>query len=147
MAILTDVQNRWEFYIQLLIFYTSQSIANPTFRLLFAELIPEGEEIMWFGLQVILSCATTWVNYVATGPLQSATHNLRFPLVLCLVFLLVPVVLEGLRGTLGVFKRERARVLQQTVTVNELVLRSTEQKPLMRNNDRESQDSAHAEGK
>jgi hypothetical protein len=64
---------------------------------------------MWFGLQVILSCATTWINYVATGPLQSKTHELRFPLVVCAVFLVAPLALEGVRGRAGVFKREMER--------------------------------------
>ena len=99
-------QKRWEFYVQVLIFYGSQAIVNPTFRLLYAEFVPAGEEIMWFGLQVILSCATTWVNYVATAPLQNHTHNLRFPIVLCLVMLIVPLVLEYLRATMDMFKRE-----------------------------------------
>ena len=97
--------------MQLLLCYGSQSVVNPTFRLLFSELVPKGEEIMWFGLQVILSCATTWVSYVATGPLQNATHELRFPLVLCLVFLLMPLVLEWMRSWSGLLKRERERLL------------------------------------
>lgn len=115
--------------MQLLICYLSQAVVNPTFRLLYSEQIPEGEEIMWFGLQVILSCVTTWVNYVATGPLQNATHELRFPLVLCLVFLIVPLVLECLRATMSLFRRDRERwlaeldggssVAEMTVTVNE----------------------------
>ena len=68
---------------------------------------------MWFGLQVILSCATTWVNYVATGPLQGSTHELRFPLVLCLVFFTIPLILECLRATIGLFKKERAEWLHE----------------------------------
>ena len=68
---------------------------------------------MWFGLQVILSCATTWVNYVATGPLQNATHELRFPLVLCLILFIAPLVLECMRATMSLFKKDRARWLQE----------------------------------
>ena len=68
---------------------------------------------MWFGLQVILSCATTWVNYVATGPLQNSTHNLRFPLVLCLVFLVGPLILECVRVKVGLFRRERQKLLDE----------------------------------
>ncbi|ORX95975.1 hypothetical protein BCR34DRAFT_498082, partial [Clohesyomyces aquaticus] len=58
---------RWEYYVQLFVCYMSQAVVNPTSRLLFSELAPKGEEMMWFGLQVILSTAATWVNYVATG--------------------------------------------------------------------------------
>jgi hypothetical protein len=82
---------------------------NPVFRLLYAEMIPKGEEVLWFGLQLVLSCATTWVAYVATGPLQNATHNLRFPLILCLVFFLVSLILECTRYWLPYFKKDRAR--------------------------------------
>ena len=52
---------------------------------------------MWYGLQVVLSCATTWITYVATGPLQNAKHDLRFPLILCLIFYGVALALEGVR--------------------------------------------------
>ncbi|KAI1846241.1 hypothetical protein JX265_010618 [Neoarthrinium moseri] len=99
-------KHRWEFYVQALITSASGSLVNPTFRLLYSELIPAGEEVMWFGLQIVLNCATTWVTYVATGPLQNATHNLRFPLILCVVFLAVPPAMEILRRTLGISKRD-----------------------------------------
>ena len=66
---------------------------------------------MWFGLQMILNCGTTWINYVATGRLQNATHELRFPLALCLVFFIVPLVLECMRATMSLFKKDRARWL------------------------------------
>ncbi|KAJ9606976.1 hypothetical protein H2200_008987 [Cladophialophora chaetospira] len=108
-------KNRWEFYVQNLIFYLSGAIVNPTWRLLYSDLVPKGEEVMWFGMQVIVSCATTWVSYVATGPLQNATHNLRFPLIICLIFLMVPVVLEWCRASLGVFERDRLHWKQEEI--------------------------------
>ena len=67
---------------------------------------------MWFGLQMILNCGTTWINYVATGRLQNATHELRFPLALCLVFFTIPLGLESMRATMNLFKKDRARWLQ-----------------------------------
>ncbi|KAK5047490.1 hypothetical protein LTR84_006587 [Exophiala bonariae] len=103
------LKNRWEFYVALLVNFISQALANSTWRILYAELVPKGEEMTWFGLQIVLSCSTTWISYVANGPLQNATHQLRFPLVLCLIFLLVPVVLECFRATLPVFKKDKAR--------------------------------------
>jgi len=39
-------------------FTLSGSIVNAVFRVLFSELVPKGSEIEWFGLQVVLSCAT-----------------------------------------------------------------------------------------
>ncbi|KAK0104120.1 hypothetical protein ONS96_005216 [Cadophora gregata f. sp. sojae] len=102
-------KNRWEFYAQSLLFNISGSIVNSVFRVLFSEMVPKGSEVECFGLQVILSCATAWVSYVANAPLQNATHELRFPLVLCLIMLVVPVALEVSRCTLDVFVRDKTR--------------------------------------
>ena len=85
----------------------SGAIVSPTFRLLYAELIPPGEEVMWFGMQVVLSCATAWVSYVVTGPLQNATHNLRFPLILCLIFLIIPPIIEYVYLNSGIFRKDK----------------------------------------
>ncbi|KAK8098777.1 uncharacterized protein PG998_012018 [Apiospora kogelbergensis] len=52
------MQYRWEFYVQNFIFYLSGAIVNSTFRVLYSELVPRGSEIEWFGLQVVISCAT-----------------------------------------------------------------------------------------
>jgi hypothetical protein len=104
---------------------------------LFAELIPCGSEVEWFGMQAILSCGTVsgaspfwtqrgtkhasvtdeepfstyqvWANYVASGPLQNATHQLRFPLVISLIFLTISVLVEVCRRTLKVFATDSQR--------------------------------------
>jgi MFS-type transporter involved in bile tolerance (Atg22 family) len=99
-------QMRWEFYIQILLLQLAQAFVNGAFRVLLSEMIPIGSEIRWFGMQLVLSCATVWVNYVASAPLQNATHQLRFPLILSVVFLAVAVVLEVARVSLGVFTRD-----------------------------------------
>lgn len=101
-------QMRWEFYVQILLLQLGQSFANGPFRVLLSEIIPIGSEIRWFGMQLVLSNATVWVNYVASAPLQNATHQLRFPLILSVVFLIVAIVLELARVNLGVFKRDAA---------------------------------------
>jgi hypothetical protein len=49
---------RWEYYVQLFVFQLSGAFANSSFRVLLAELIPIGSEIRWFGMQLVLSCAT-----------------------------------------------------------------------------------------
>jgi hypothetical protein len=97
---------RWEFYVQVLFLQLGQAFVNGPFRVLLSEMIPIGSEIRWFGMQLVLSCGTVWVNYVASAPLQNATHQLRFPLILSLVFLVVALVLEIARVSLGVFKRD-----------------------------------------
>lgn len=95
--------------MQLLITNISSSIVNPTFRILFSELIPKGNEIRWFGLQLVLSCATCWVSYVANAPLQNATHQLRFPLVLCLAIFVLPVLLEMVRVSVKAIRQDKVR--------------------------------------
>ncbi|ETN36788.1 uncharacterized protein HMPREF1541_09066 [Cyphellophora europaea CBS 101466] len=99
-------KNRWEFYVQLFIFQTSGSLVNASFRVLFSEMIPVGSEIRWFGMQLVLSCATVWVNYVASGPLQNVTHQLRFPLVISLIFLVFALSVESCRVTLPTFQAD-----------------------------------------
>ncbi|KAG9239914.1 hypothetical protein BJ878DRAFT_431369, partial [Calycina marina] len=98
-----------EFYVQSFIFYLSNSIVAPTFRVLYAEMIPKGSEIEYFGMQAVLSCATAWISYVANAPIQEATHQLRFPLVVCLIFLAIPVLLETFRCTAGYLARDKAK--------------------------------------
>lgn len=112
---------RWEFYIQIFLLQLAQAFVNGAFRVLLSEMIPIGSEIRWFGMQLVLSCGTVWVNYVASAPLQNATHQLRFPLVLSLAFLGMAIVLEAARVSLGVFRRdtERWRRIDKTGMVDE----------------------------
>lgn len=100
---------RWEFYVQILLLQLAQALVNGPFRVLLSEMIPIGSEIRWFGMQLVLSNATVWVNYVASAPLQNATHQLRFPLILSVIFLVVALVLEVARNTLGVFKKDATK--------------------------------------
>ncbi|KAH7031447.1 autophagy-related protein 22-like protein [Microdochium trichocladiopsis] len=102
-------KHRWEFYVQNLILVVSGAIVNSSFRVLYSELMPKGNEVQWFGLQVVLSCATAWVSYVANAPIQNATHQLRFPLILCLLILVIPVVLEAARSQMAIFARDKSR--------------------------------------
>lgn len=98
---------RWEFYVQNLLFCLSNAITSAVFRVIYSEFMPKGSEVEWFGLQVVLSCATAWISYIASAPLQNATNQLRFPLIICLVFLLLPVGLEIYRITGKTFRRDK----------------------------------------
>ena len=49
------------------------------------------------------------MNYVASAPLQNVTHQLRFPLVLSLVFMLVALVLEIARVTASFSRRDQEK--------------------------------------
>jgi hypothetical protein len=57
------------------------------------------------------------VNYVASAPLQNATLELRFPLILSLVFMVVAFVLEFVRVTLPFFKRDQEKWAAHDKTV------------------------------
>lgn len=90
--------------------------------------MPPRNEVRWFGLQYVLSCATVsidshqshyrptnafinqvWVNYIASAPLQNATHQLRFPLILSLIFMIVAFVIEFARFMMPYFKRDQEK--------------------------------------
>ncbi|KAF2171428.1 hypothetical protein M409DRAFT_18545 [Zasmidium cellare ATCC 36951] len=102
-------KERWEFYVQTFLITLSGVIVNSVFRVLFSEMVPTANEVRWFSLQLILSCATVWVNYVASAPLQNATHQLRFPLVLSLIFLVAAFALEVCRVVLPFFTQDQVK--------------------------------------
>lgn len=68
-----------------------------------------------------------WVNYVASSPLQNTMHQLRFPLIISLVFLIIALALELCRVTLSMFKvdRRKWRDIDETVDGSSEVLRET----------------------
>jgi hypothetical protein len=53
---------RWEFYVQVFLTTLSGFVINSTFRVLFSEMMPPRNEIRWFDLQYVLSCATVSVS-------------------------------------------------------------------------------------
>ena len=50
-----------------------------------------------------------WVNYVASAPLQNATHQLRFPLVLSLIFMVFAFVIETARVFMSYFQNDQKK--------------------------------------
>jgi len=50
-----------------------------------------------------------WINYIASAPLQNATHQLRFPLILSLIFMVIAFVLESCRCTMPFFKHDQEK--------------------------------------
>lgn len=100
---------RWEFYVQTFLITFTGVVNNTCFRVLFSEMMPPRNEVRWFGLQYVLSCATVWVNYIASAPLQNATHQLRFPLILSLIFMVVAFVIELCRFMMPYFKRDQEK--------------------------------------
>lgn len=102
-------KSRWEFYVSQFFLYASGTIITSCFRVLFSEMVPPKNEVRWFGLQWVLSCATLWVNYVASAPLQNATHQLRFPLVLSLIFVVFAFVIELARVFMSYFQNDQKK--------------------------------------
>ena len=49
------------------------------------------------------------MNYVASAPLQNATHQLRFPLVLSLIFMVVAFVIELARVYMSHFQNDQKK--------------------------------------
>jgi MFS-type transporter involved in bile tolerance (Atg22 family) len=74
LLIRMQCQMRWEFYIQVFLITLSGNVSNITFRVLFSEMMPPRNEVRWFGLQYVLSCAT-----VSTVPQLAAAAPLCAP--------------------------------------------------------------------
>ncbi|KAM0708126.1 hypothetical protein Q7P35_004776 [Cladosporium inversicolor] len=102
-------KSRWEFYVSQFFLYVSGTVITSCFRVLFSEMVPAKNEVRWFGLQWVLSCATLWVNYVASAPLQNATHQLRFPLVLSIIFMVFAFVIEIARVFMPYFQNDQKK--------------------------------------
>jgi hypothetical protein len=66
---------------------------------------------------ILTCCKQVWINYVASAPLQNATHQLRSPLVLSLVFTIIAFVLECVRVTVPLFKHDQERWAAHDKTV------------------------------
>lgn len=49
------------------------------------------------------------MNYVASAPLQNATHQLRFPLVLSLIFMVFAFVIEIARVFMPYFQNDQRK--------------------------------------
>lgn len=68
---LTQTEMRWEFYMQLLITNISGTLVNNAFRVTFSEMLPPGLEVRWFGMQLVLSCATVSSSHPSTTRMVS----------------------------------------------------------------------------
>jgi MFS-type transporter involved in bile tolerance (Atg22 family) len=50
-------------------------------RTLYASIIPVGSEALFFGLDITLDLATSWINPLVQAVIQDRTGNLRFPMI------------------------------------------------------------------
>ncbi|KAI0188696.1 autophagy-related protein 22-like protein, partial [Astrocystis sublimbata] len=89
-------KQRWEFYFFQALQSIAASIANVAFKVLFARLFPQGNEIKFFGFQLVLSLGTVWIPQIVNGPIVDATNNLRLPAAISSALLLFCVVLTWL---------------------------------------------------
>ncbi|KAI1282178.1 hypothetical protein F5Y07DRAFT_386213 [Xylaria sp. FL0933] len=85
-------KHRWEFYFFQALQSIASSIAGVAFRVLFSRLFPQGNEIKFFGFQLVLSLGTVWVPQIVNGPIVDATNNLRLPAAISSALLLFCVV-------------------------------------------------------
>ncbi|KAI1426084.1 hypothetical protein F5Y12DRAFT_307584 [Xylaria sp. FL1777] len=85
-------KHRWEFYFFQALLSIASSIAGVAFRVLFSRLFPQGNEIKFFGFQLVLSLGTVWVPQIVNGPIVDATNNLRLPAAISSALLLFCVV-------------------------------------------------------
>ncbi|MCJ1284685.1 hypothetical protein MMC26_004021 [Xylographa opegraphella] len=80
-----------EFWVEQALFMSSSSALRALNRMLYASMLPRGSEALFFGLEIVLDLATGWINPLLLGTIQNATHNLRFPMVINALLVLVAV--------------------------------------------------------
>ncbi|KAI0486645.1 hypothetical protein F4859DRAFT_308678 [Xylaria cf. heliscus] len=86
-------KHRWEFYFFQALQSVAGSISGVAFKVLFSRLFPQGNEIQFFGFQLVLSLGTVWIPQIVNGPVVDATNNLRLPAAISAGLLLFCVVL------------------------------------------------------
>ncbi|KAI1743765.1 hypothetical protein F4680DRAFT_319386 [Xylaria scruposa] len=86
-------KHRWEFYFFQALQSVAASIAGIAFKVLFSRLFPPGNEIQFFGFQLVLSLGTVWIPQIVNGPIVDATNNLRLPAAISSALLLFCVVI------------------------------------------------------
>ncbi|KAI1113227.1 hypothetical protein F5Y14DRAFT_228149 [Nemania sp. NC0429] len=86
-------KHRWEFYFFQALLSVVMGIVGVVFKVLFSRLFPPGNEIQFFGFQLVLSLGTVWIPQIVNGPIVDATNNLRLPAAISTVFLFFCAVL------------------------------------------------------
>ncbi|KAI1164071.1 hypothetical protein F5B18DRAFT_616798 [Nemania serpens] len=86
-------KHRWEFYFFQALLSAAMGVVGVAFRVLFSRLFPPGNEIQFFGFQLVLSLGTVWIPQIVNGPIVDATNNLRLPAAISTVFLLFCMLL------------------------------------------------------
>ncbi|KAJ5767081.1 uncharacterized protein N7511_004697 [Penicillium nucicola] len=74
-------KHQTEFWVEQVLFMSTGSALRAYNRAIFASMIPENSEALFFGLEITLDLATGWINPLVTGIIQNRTHNLRFPMI------------------------------------------------------------------
>ncbi|KAI3336919.1 hypothetical protein HD806DRAFT_528500 [Xylariaceae sp. AK1471] len=85
-------KHRWEFYFFQVLLSIASSVASVAFKVLFSRLFPHGNEIQYFGFQLVLSLGTVWIPQIVNGPIVDATNNLRLPAAISAALLLFCVI-------------------------------------------------------
>ena len=80
-------KNAAEFWVEQVIFLSTNSALRAANRVIYASIIPEGYEAQFFGLELTLDLATGWISPLVTGSIQDSAHNLRVPMVINLVLI------------------------------------------------------------
>ncbi|TKY87446.1 hypothetical protein EX895_004124 [Sporisorium graminicola] len=86
-------KHRWEFYVMAFLQGVCSGVTSACFPVVFCQLFPKGNELKYFGFQLVLSCSTLWIPQVIDGPIVNATNNLRLPAIISFVFFLLCIYL------------------------------------------------------
>ncbi|WVW78068.1 hypothetical protein I302_100019 [Kwoniella bestiolae CBS 10118] len=81
-------KHRAEFYVGQVLVNLATAVLTCLFRVLFSELFQKGDEVKYFGFQLVLSLGTVWIPQVVDGPIVDKTNNQRLPAIVAFVFFL-----------------------------------------------------------
>ncbi|KAL1413838.1 hypothetical protein Q8F55_001622 [Vanrija albida] len=120
-------KHRAEFYVFQVVMSLAGAILNPLYRVLFPQMFPKGNEIQYFGFQLVLSCATAWIPQVVNGPIVDKTNNQRLPAAIALAFFFVSLGLTWWCDDVGgvsIIHKEEVEALEKEAAVVERAIPS-----------------------
>lgn len=86
-------KSRWEFWAFEVFFNATGSSLRALNRTVYSTLLPAGEEAQYFGLEIFLGIATSWIGNLLNATIQDKTHNQRFPFLPNLFLVVIALVL------------------------------------------------------
>lgn len=92
-------KNAPEFWIFIALYSGSSSATRALNRTVYSTLVPVGNEAQYFGLEIILSIATSWLGAFLVAIIQDKSNNDRFPFLLNQGLVIISLLLYSCTDT------------------------------------------------